>query len=480
MDRTIAFGEWLPDLPPYQNPGATIVKNVVPGELSYRPLRGFGSPSGALDGRCRGAIALIDKTGFARVYAGDSTKAYRYTGSAWVDVSRAGGYTLLESTGWSMVQFGDLVVAANGVSPLQQLSVLGNDTFEDIPGSPVASYLAVVRDFLFAGGIATDGQQLRWSGINSPLQWSTRVNLSGVQNFPDAGPIQGISGGEYGLIFQEFAITRATYVPDPNIVFQMDAIEERHGVSVPTSLVQYGRRNFYLSHNGFYVCDGTVSVPIGEQRIDKTFFNEFDEDSGDLVSAAIDPLNKLVIWAYPGTGHGGLANRVIIFNWAINRWAYGELDVGCFLRSQGAGISLDDLPDPSIDGMSLTLDDRSRLASPLRLYGFNSLNQFAQLNGSTLEATMETAEEQLFPGRRCRVKNVRPLIDGTASTVFVSGRVRHADAATYQSASNVNTDGMANILMDARYTRFRTTIAAGQDWTHGQGVEVEYTPSGRR
>jgi hypothetical protein len=26
----IPFGEWLPDLPDYQNPGVTVAKNVIP------------------------------------------------------------------------------------------------------------------------------------------------------------------------------------------------------------------------------------------------------------------------------------------------------------------------------------------------------------------------------------------------------------------------------------------------------------------
>ena len=35
----VPFGSWLPDLPDYANPGATVAKNVVPAVNNYGPLK---------------------------------------------------------------------------------------------------------------------------------------------------------------------------------------------------------------------------------------------------------------------------------------------------------------------------------------------------------------------------------------------------------------------------------------------------------
>ena len=42
--------------------------------------------------------------------------------------------------------------------------------------------------------------------------------------------------------------------------------------------------------------------------------------------SAVDPINKIFYWAYPGAGNlGGVPNRMLAYNWALDRWSLIEL-----------------------------------------------------------------------------------------------------------------------------------------------------------
>src|SRR3546814_8309897 len=85
--------------------------------------------------------------------------------------------------------------------------------FTNLLGSPPAArFLAVVRDFLVAGYTAGSSITLQWSGINNAEQWTIGSNQSDSQVMPTGGEITGVTGGEFGLVFQEKRIVRMTYV----------------------------------------------------------------------------------------------------------------------------------------------------------------------------------------------------------------------------------------------------------------------------
>ena len=113
----IPIGEYLPDLPAFENGGATTALNVVPTAASNRPLASLHSYSDALAGRCQGAFATRDSDAVVHNFAGDATKLYALQGQSWADVSRAigGPYATPVDGGWSFAEFGDLVIAMLGV-----------------------------------------------------------------------------------------------------------------------------------------------------------------------------------------------------------------------------------------------------------------------------------------------------------------------------------------------------------------------------
>src|SRR5690606_11461596 len=175
----------------------------------------------------------------------------------------------------------------------QKYDVTGLVQWEELGGQPPRmKYLTVVRDFLVGGVIDDHGDRVQWSAMNDPEPWEVGTGQADIQIMSSGGPITGRFGGEYGLVFQESKITRMSYAGAP-LIFQFDAIEENHGLWQPNSAVQYGKAIFYLSQNGFYMCDGTMAQPIGNEKVDRYFFNDADHDLLFAMTAAVDPVNKL-------------------------------------------------------------------------------------------------------------------------------------------------------------------------------------------
>src|SRR6185437_1467066 len=111
----VPCGEWLPDQPEFQNPGAGTITNVYPRtQQSYGPVQGLSSILNALTARCQGAKGLRDSSGNGFVFAGDATKLYLAGSgaSSWSNVS-GGTYTISADEFWNTVQFDDNVIMSN-------------------------------------------------------------------------------------------------------------------------------------------------------------------------------------------------------------------------------------------------------------------------------------------------------------------------------------------------------------------------------
>lgn len=365
MKITIPFGEYLPDLPVYQNPGATQAKNVLPSARGYLPWPAQSAYSAALDARNRGAFSAKDKDSVVSVYAGDAAKLYSLDGTSWTDVSKSGSpaYALDTEENWEFAKWGETVIACSGVNGaatnnIQQIT-LGAAQFADLAGTPPqARHIAVVRDQVVVGNTwdSTDGNvpnRVRWCGIEDETAWT--VSATTQADFQDlqgqGGWVQRVVGGEYGLVFQERSVWRMTYVGSP-IVYQFDEILPGRGTPCPGSVIRVGDYVFFLSQEGFEVIrDGTNSEHIGAQKIDRTFLRDFDSEYWYRVTASYDPIAHRVYWAYPGSGAtAGDPDTILCFDWSTGRWSYSEQEMQQIFVASATGTTLDALDAAIISG----------------------------------------------------------------------------------------------------------------------------------
>jgi hypothetical protein len=498
----IPFAEYLPDQPDY-NGGTTVATNVIPRTVgSYGAIAGLANVADALTNRPQGANSFRDSAGNVNTFCGDSQDLFRLGSTAFANVSSSSGaYTTANDAAWEFIQYGERVIGVNGFADQPQSYVMGTDVaFSDLASAaPRAKHAAVINNFVMLGNTfdTTDGgvqNRVWWSAIDDPTDWPTIASADAAakqsdrQDLPVGGALQRITGaigGLDGAIFCEKAIYRVQYEGPPT-VFGFYEVERDRGTPAENSVVNVGPFGFYLGEDGFYRFDGSGSTPIGNQRVDKFFFTDLDQSYYHRIYAAADPINKLVWWSYPGANNSaGRPNHQLIYNWALDRWGYAEIEMELLFRDLSAGYTLDELDQfGTMDTLPFSLDSRAWTGGRLLLSAFDSSKRLARFAGSNLEATIETAEvggNELFgkPSERMFVNGVRPYVDGGAATVALKHRNLQTDSLTTDGPNAIEAStGMVPFSRSTRYARAQVKIPAGGTWTHAQGIDYDADEDG--
>lgn len=487
----LKFGPWAPDLPALENPGALIAKNLIPLQDSYGPLSDIEPFTNALTARCQGAFAARDSSGNVNIFAGDATELYRLsTGSTWENVSQATTtYATSSVNKWDFCNFGDRVIATN-YSDLVQNYIIGTSTdFDDLYADFKAKYCAVVRDFVVyaytnESGDGEQPQRVWWTGINDPTTVApSPTTQSDFQDLlGEGGEITGIVTGLAGadaIIIQRNALWKMNYTGD-QLIFRFDKIEGAKGCFVPGSISQFGGMFFYLAEDGWYQCDGLSSIPIGAGRINKWFFADFMATKSHLVSSMVDPINQVMICSYPDNDSDAVSNKLIIYNFLWQKFSYGELASEFIFPAYTLASSIDDFGSTSIDAIPFSLDSAVYAGGVLRLSAFDATHMLNYMTGDALEATIDTGEAQVTPGKRSFVTEIWPYIDGGSVSIYIGTRNLPTESVTWAGPYSVNSLGYAPLRSDARYHRVRAVVAAGGAWTHAQGINPKIAGSSWR
>lgn len=436
----LIYGPFEPDKPPFLASGLQVAGNVYRAAVGYRPVGQFTGLASALPSAPVGAAAIVPASATV-ILSGTATNLYRLNGSAWT--SLASGFT---ATRWNFAQWGSLAIATNGTDAMQKIDT-ATSAVADVGGSPpTAKILAVVKDFLVAGFTAGVGNQMQWSGINDAEFWTPGLNQCDFQIMPTGGDINGILGGETGIILQRNRVSRMTYVGS-NLIFQFDEISANLGCVHSNSVVQAGAMGFWLSDTGFVQWDGAVIAPIGQEVIDRTFAAAYSSADWANMSAAVDMKNNLVAWA--------MRDRIFVYNWMLHAWSI--IEKAC----------------PFIfTGFSNT--------DPL-FYAFDSAFELGTFSGSPMEATFGTGDLELAQGREARLSSVRPLCDAIdgISLSFLS-RQRQGDQVDENIYDAMEDSGEMPVRESGRYIRIAQTIEASTDWTYCEGLDLAVANGARR
>lgn len=484
----IQFGEWLPDQPDYMNAGVVTAENVVPVASGYAPINEFVAYSGSATDTLLGVFAAKDDDGNIKLFAGDNARLYEFdsTDSGLDDITNTGGnYSLTSSERWRFVQFGDTVIASGGVGEELQKFQLGTDSnFADLStDAPKADFIAVVRDFVWTGNIDEGSgrkpYRVKWSGFNNTTSWTAGTDQSDFQDIPDAGNIVGMVGGEYCTILMERAIVRATYSGLP-LVFQFDKVETARGCQVSGSICNIGHTVFYLSDDGFYAFDGSRSQPIGAEKVNRFFFKDFDFSYKDKMTSTVDPQRQLAIWSYVSNNAlSTTPNRLLIYNYALNRWSIANVDADLVAPFFTSGYTLEALDNisTSVDALPASLDSALFKGGQF-LFGGALGKKIYAFTGDPIDATVETAESSLVKGKHTIVTRVYPYHEGGDVTIEIGTRNLHSQAVSFSSAVAPNTNGFSPFREQGRYHRVRFNISGL--WDLAQGIDVDAREIGRR
>jgi hypothetical protein len=394
-------------------------------------------------------------------------------------------YGALSSTAqWQFAQFGNLVFATQANEPLQVYNLSTSSAFADNAGSPPqAAYISIVGRFVVLSGLLSNPYRIQWSGLNDTTNWTSGTGSSDYQDFPDGGIVRGVAGGEFGMVFQDQAIRRMSFIPGSAVIFQIERITQDLGLFAPYSIVRAGPMIYFYAGQGFYkIAPGGYPEQIGRERVDRTLLADLDQANLQLFIGASDPRSSRVFWAYKsGAGAAGLYDKLLGYDAALDRFfllsASGEYLTGI---SQ-AGITLENLDtvSSSIDALTLTLDAYASSVQP-QLAQWASDHKQGFFTGSNLEATMETGE-QGTDENTVTVRGFRPVTDATSVYGRISHRLTQGLASTSDTevAINSRTGRIDPKMRDTRYARMQVRIPAGTTWTFCAGVVPDIVPSGK-
>jgi hypothetical protein len=492
----IEFPEWLPDLPPLNNPGLTVCDNVLPGGNSYLPFIGESVYSDALDDPCQGAFSTKDGAGNSYTFAGDANKLYQLVSAQFSDVSKSGGYNTSEEEFWFFTRFNELLIATNFADPIQAFNVDSGSAFDDLAETaPKARYVATLGSFVIAAATfdAIDGNKpfrVRWCGLNDVLDWTVSdVTLADYQDLdPSDGWITGIVAGDgYATIFQERAITRMTFIGSP-AVFQFTKTEAGRGTRAPYSLVPFGNNIAYLGLDGWYIFDGNQSIAIGENKINRYFFEDYNLSYPKTVFGVSDVDKQILYFAYAGQqAETRRANKILCYNYSPNaktRWTIKkDVDLEFLFTSISEGFNLDTIDaafNTNLDTFPFSLDSRQLTGDNFVLSGFDSSHrQVSFESGDIATARIETAEYELFEGYRTEIRTLRPVInEGSSISIKIGERDNQSAEVSYTPESTENSVGDFDFRSNARFHRFRIET---NNFSNIQGIHVvEAVRAGRR
>ena len=269
------------------------------------------------------------------------------------------GYNTSSTNRFRFTLFGNQIIGTNFAERLQVYSADGSSSFKNLSDSaPIAKFITVVRDFVVCAHLDESGTtrpyRVRWSAINDETDWVENVNTqSDYQDIPDGGHITGIRGGEFGIILMEKSISRMSYAGTP-FIFQFDNISRGKGCIASGSVCQYQGLTFFLSDDGFYVCDGQKVTPIGAEKIDRFFFNDANLDLTTM-SAAADPIRKMIMWNYLSTDG---TRKLIVYNFTIGKWSLMETTSDYISDASTASVTVEQLDsvNASIDALPVSMD----------------------------------------------------------------------------------------------------------------------------
>jgi len=484
----VPFGEWLPDQPDHGKQGANVATNVYYAANTYKrfpSLVDYSSNTVSTDSK--GAGSFRDNSNTVYNFVATRTNLYQLTSGAFT--SRKASLTGDHDDFWTFTQFGEYVIASNGVDAAQYYLMGTSTNFAALTSiqtagtAPVFRVSGVVRDFLVVGNIVGATNRIQWSGINDITAWSGKQSDS--QDLPGSGgQVVAITSGEVGYVFRQNQIIRMDYVGGA-VVFRLSVISPNRGAVFGRTVCQDNRQVFFYSDDGFYQINGDQIMPIGVEKVNRFFDLNLNKAYADRICAAVDPFNQLAMWLYPSVNNtsntSGICDRIIIYNYATKKWSLAKANASTIF-SQFVGaftVELMDIISENLENISAALDTDYWSGGQMFLGGIDSDYKAAIFSGNSNECEVETAELEVFPGHRANITGVRPIVDATA-TLTIKARERLADTESETSSVSMRDSGINPVRKSGRYIRANVKVASGTSFNHAQGIDLIASRAGTR
>ena len=479
----------MPDQPAHGMKGANVATNVYHALGSYKRFPSLVSYYGAstVGKDAHGSGSFRDNSNAVFNFVATKTDLYQLESGAFT--SRKGSLTGDDDDYWTFTQFGEYVIASNGVDAAQYYLMGTSTNFEDLTSiqtagtCPLFRVSGVIRDFLVTGNISGATNRIQWSGINDITVWSGKQ--SDFQDLPGSGGrVVAITSGEVGYVFRQNQIVRMDYVGGAT-VFRLSVISPNRWAIFGKTVCQDNRRVFFYADDGFFEINGDQVISIGAEKVNRFFDTDLNKAFSDRICAAVDPFNQLALWLYPSASDTanttGICDKILIYNYATQKWSTATANASTIF-SQFVGaytVELMDIISENLDQINIALDTDFWNGGQLLLGAIDNNYKASIFSGTANIGEIETSELELFPGLRSNIIGIRPIVDATA-TVTIKTRDRLADTVTESSSVSMNSTGINPVRQSGRYIKVNVKIPSGGVWKDAQGIYLIASRGGLR
>lgn len=504
--------EWLPDRGPVSTPGLVLLQNLLPVADGYAAMPDFkdAGMSDDIDSAVRGADRGRTQSGADYIVAGTDSKLFlAVDSSVFVDESIVGGYTLGTTDRWEFALYGNRILCTHGigVDPPNEFNIGTSTTFTALSAdAPFAKQIETVREFIVMGDIegrgvnaAAIGRQeggLQWCAIGDPTSWPQVGTAAAANAQSDFQVLEGdggavcdiVAAAEYTAVLRERQIWRMDYVGRPAI-FNFRKIDDRRGCLQPGTGVAVGNTVYFPSDEGFLAFNGGSVIPIGHEKVDRTWRSMVDRTQDFRVSAAHWPRQRLILWTVPGAAG---TSTIFAYHYALDRWTLiskGSIEWILSVLSTG-GTSLDDAPyatmdmdtaspaglgDVNLDTLTVISDeDLGAFLSDHKLYTATSETS---LSGALEIGDFEDPEGTML---RMKIRGIRPIFNGDGSSLsgYVRTRMNPSDGSIITGAQPLRSTGILPVRATGRYVS--VGLLTSGKIGHLQGFDPLFKMGGRR
>ncbi len=475
---------FTPDADPLTPGVMTDCTNVIPyaaGMQAAPTMISTGTP--ALVSECQGASVLTKLNDQRRIIAGTASNLYELVAGAWVNVSRSGGYVSGGNARWTLCQFGDTTLAANGNDTIQRS--VGSGAFANIASAPKARIIFSVGAFVMAlnvddGDLKPDG----WANCASfdDTDWTPNVATlanSGRLVSTTGAITAGGSLGEYAVAYKKDAIYVGQFVGAPATFDWVQAPGGNAGCVGQDAWCDVNGLHFIVGMDNFWLFDGSRPAPLGDGQVRQWFFNNCNPAYLYKTQCVFDQQNNL-IWVYYASKTSDKLDTALVYHVLSKQWGKVSINVQSVLTFVQPSASYDTLTTYASTYDTLPdapYDSQFWLSGGRSLAVFDTAHTLRSLTGQGGTGTFTTGDlgddDEVTALNKVRIRFQQ---NPTSASVVTLGKMNEGDDMT-ASASQPMVNGQFDVRQSARFHRGVFTLVGDCKFN---ALRPTITPAGAR
>lgn len=448
-----------------------------------------GAPTGVtplgvpvLASACQGAAVVTKLDDTRRIIACAQTKIYELVAGVWTDRSRVAAYTGVPETRWSITQFGDATLCANGVDTIQRST---STTFADIATAPVADIVFSVGAFVMALNIN--------DGTSKPDGWACCAAYDDTSWTPSlitqaaSGRLVATAGrltagarlGEYAIAYKAKSIYMGRYVGTPSVWDWIQVPGGDAGCVGKEAICDIGGAHFFVGEDNIWVFDGTRPVPVADGQIRQWFYENSNPGFRYKTICSFDRQTNRV-WVFYVSTAGTSLDSALVYHVLSKKWGKVTLSIEAAMNYVSAAATIDTLSSYSstIDTLpNAPLDSQFWLVGGKSLSVFNTSHQLQSMTGQCATSSFTTGDNGddnvLSMCKKVRLRYARAPSAATVQMYYQT----NSGTGFFNGVSGAVLDGKFDVRQTARWHKAKFNFTGDVKVTH---MEAEFTESAKR